>query len=103
VEPGVIGELKKGFLHHIAASTEPEKFARLPRRDEMKFLGRFLRPYLHQQHHRRHAVGYPSRNRPQTGPEARNVPLVADMSSDIASRPIEVKKYGVIFAGAQKI
>src|SRR5258707_6395402 len=29
-------------------------------------------------------------------------PLVADMSSDIASRPIEVKKYGVIFAGAQK-
>src|SRR5438046_1959695 len=31
-----IGELKKGFLHHIAASTEAEKFARLPRREEMK-------------------------------------------------------------------
>jgi phosphoserine aminotransferase len=30
------------------------------------------------------------------------VPLVADMSSDIASRPIDVKKFGVIFAGAQK-
>src|SRR5262244_4474645 len=32
-----IGELKKGVLHHIAASTESEKFARLPRREEMKF------------------------------------------------------------------
>ena len=32
-----IGELEKGILHHIAASTESEKFARLPRRDEMKF------------------------------------------------------------------
>src|SRR5260370_31541849 len=32
-----IGELKKGFLPHIAASTEAERFVRLPRRDEMKF------------------------------------------------------------------
>ena len=30
------------------------------------------------------------------------MPLVADMSSDIASRPVDVKKYGLIFAGAQK-
>src|SRR5690349_4647002 len=30
-----IGELKKGFLHHIAASTESEKFARLPRSSEI--------------------------------------------------------------------
>ena len=30
------------------------------------------------------------------------MPLVADMSSDIASRPIDVKKFGLIFAGAQK-
>lgn len=28
--------------------------------------------------------------------------LVCDMSSDILSRPVEVKKYGIIFAGAQK-
>lgn len=33
---------------------------------------------------------------------AANVPLVCDMSSDILSRPVEVKKYGIIFAGAQK-
>lgn len=30
------------------------------------------------------------------------VPLVADMSSDIFSRPIEVSQYGLIYAGAQK-
>ncbi len=31
-----------------------------------------------------------------------NVPLVADLSSTILSRPIEVTKYGMIYAGAQK-
>lgn len=31
-----------------------------------------------------------------------NVPLIADMSSDIFSRPIDVKKYDIIYGGAQK-
>jgi len=31
-----------------------------------------------------------------------NVPLVADMSSDIFSRPVDVSKYSIIYAGAQK-
>ena len=31
-----------------------------------------------------------------------NVPMVADMSSDIFSRPIDISKYDVIYAGAQK-
>ena len=31
-----------------------------------------------------------------------NVPLIADMSSDIFSRPVDVKKYDCIYAGAQK-
>jgi phosphoserine aminotransferase len=35
-------------------------------------------------------------------PEAGGVPLVADMSSTILSRPLDVTKYGVIYAGAQK-
>ena len=35
-------------------------------------------------------------------PETGDVPLVCDMSSDILSRPVDVSKYGVIFAGAQK-
>ena len=35
-------------------------------------------------------------------PEVGGVPLVADMSSNILSRPIDVSKFGLIYAGAQK-
>jgi len=35
-------------------------------------------------------------------PETGGVPLVADMSSDIMSRPLPVDKFGMIYAGAQK-
>ena len=35
-------------------------------------------------------------------PETGAVPLVCDMSSDILSRPVDVAKYGLIYAGAQK-
>ena len=35
-------------------------------------------------------------------PNTGNVPLVADMSSHILSRPIDVSKYGLIYAGSQK-
>jgi phosphoserine aminotransferase len=35
-------------------------------------------------------------------PEVGSVPLVADMSSSILSRPVEVSKYGLIYGGAQK-
>jgi phosphoserine aminotransferase len=35
-------------------------------------------------------------------PETGSVPLVADMSSSILSRPIDVAKFGLIYAGAQK-
>ena len=35
-------------------------------------------------------------------PEVGNVPLVADMSSCILSEPVDVSKFGIIYAGAQK-
>ncbi len=35
-------------------------------------------------------------------PDAGGVPLVADMSSDIMSRPLDADKFGLIYAGAQK-
>ena len=35
-------------------------------------------------------------------PEAGDVPLVVDMSSNILSRPLDVSRFGVIYAGAQK-
>ena len=35
-------------------------------------------------------------------PDVGDVPLIADMSSDILSRPVDVSRYGLIYAGAQK-
>src|ERR1700682_836997 len=90
-----IGELKKGILHNIAASSEPEKFARLPRQHEMKFSPESS--YVHICTNNT-IEGTQWKTLPDTG----SAPLVADMSSDIASRPTDVKKFGLIFAGAQK-
>lgn len=89
-----IGELKKGVLHNIAASTEAEKFVRVPRADEIK-------------HSPEASYTYLCTNNTIEGTQyhtlpASTAPLVADMSSDIASRPIDVSKFGLIFAGAQK-
>ena len=38
----------------------------------------------------------------QDVPDVGDVPLVADMSSDILSRPVDVSRFGLIYAGAQK-
>ncbi|CAM4355613.1 3-phosphoserine/phosphohydroxythreonine transaminase [Paenibacillus tarimensis] len=38
----------------------------------------------------------------QAYPDTKDVPLIADMSSDILSRPVDVSKFGMIYAGAQK-
>jgi len=90
-----LGELKKGILHQVAASTEAEKFTRVPTQDEIKLSADAS--YLHIctnntiEGTQWHALPNPG-----------NAPLVADMSSDIASRVIDVKKFGLIFAGAQK-
>ena len=35
-------------------------------------------------------------------PDTHDIPLIADMSSDILSRPVDVSKFGLIYAGAQK-
>ena len=35
-------------------------------------------------------------------PDTGDVPLIADMSSDILSRPVDVKKFGMIYGGVQK-
>jgi phosphoserine aminotransferase len=90
-----LGELKKGILHNVAASTEAQKFTRIPARNEIK-----LSPessYVHMCTNNT-IEGTQWHSVPETG----GTPLVADMSSDIASRTIDVKKFGLIFAGAQK-
>jgi phosphoserine aminotransferase len=90
-----LGELKKGIPHNVAASTEAQKFTRVPRNDEIKLSPESSYVYMCTNNTiegtQWHSV-----------PETSGAPLVADMSSDIASRPIDVKKYGLIFAGAQK-
>jgi phosphoserine aminotransferase len=90
-----IGELKKVATHRLAASTEPEKFARLPRTNEISFAADAS--YVHMCTNNT-IEGTQWTTLPDTGA----VPLVADMSSDILSRPTDVRRFGLIFAGAQK-
>jgi phosphoserine aminotransferase len=90
-----LGELKKGILHRVAASTEAVKFTRLPRKEEISLSPDASYVYLCTNNT---IEGTQWHSLPETG----NVPLVADMSSDIASRSIDVRKFGLIFAGAQK-
>jgi phosphoserine aminotransferase len=90
-----LGELKKGILHNVPASTEAEKFRRVPRQDEIKFSPEAS--YVHMC-----TNNTIEGTQWHTMPDPGNAPLVADMSSDIASRPVDVKKFGLIFAGAQK-
>ena len=88
-------ELKKGVLHKVAATTEPVKFIRVPRKDEIS-----LSPdasYVHICTNNT-IEGTQYHSLPETG----EVPLIGDMSSDIASRKLDVRKFGMIFAGAQK-
>ncbi len=49
-----------------------------------------------------HAERDHQRRRIRLLPETGGVPLVADMSSSILSRPVDVSKFGLIYAGAQK-
>ena len=79
----------------VAANTKDTNFTRVPTFDEIS-----LDPdaeYVHiTTNETIQGVEWP--REPETG----GVPLVADASSDILSRPIDVEKYGLIYAGAQK-
>mgnify|MGYP000939953735 CR=1 FL=1 len=79
-----------------AADTSASHFTRLPNADEIK-LDPFA-AYLHVcTNETIHGVEIPAERIADTG-----VPLVADMSSHILSRPVNVEKFGLIYAGAQK-
>jgi phosphoserine aminotransferase len=90
-----IGELKVFASHQVAGSTEGEKFSRLPSKNEIK-----LNPNASYVHicSNNTIAGTQYKSFPETGA----VPLVADMSSDILSRRVDVARFGLIFAGAQK-
>jgi len=90
-----ITELKRGVPYRLAASTEAEKFSRVPRPDEIQVSGNGSYVYMCTNNT---IEGSQWSSMPKTG----NTPLVADMSSDILSRPVDVNHFGMIFAGAQK-
>jgi phosphoserine aminotransferase len=81
---------------HIAGTTEAENFARLPRPDEIGYSS--APAYVHFTSNNT-IYGTQWTTEPAT---PAGVPLVCDASSDIFSRPIDVAKYGLIYAGAQK-
>jgi len=90
-----IEELKILATYRLAASTEADRFTRVPRADEITFARDAS--YVHMCTNNT-IEGTQWGAIPHTG----SVPLVADMSSDIASRRIDVRQFGLIFAGAQK-
>ncbi|HOF94204.1 MAG TPA: 3-phosphoserine/phosphohydroxythreonine transaminase [Clostridia bacterium] len=88
-------EAKKYGEINLAATTKSENFVRIPLQNELK-----LNPeadYVH--------ICY---NNTIFGtkwhylPDTAAVPLVADMSSSILSEPVDVEKFALIYAGAQK-
>lgn len=79
---------------HIAASTEAENFCRAPRQEEIVLSENAA--YLH--YTPNETIGGVEFD---YVPEV-DVPLIADMSSTILSRPIDVTKFAMIYAGAQK-
>lgn len=90
-----IKEAKKFGSVNIVASSEDKNFSYAPEQSQWK-----LDPNAAYVHYTPNETigGVEIFWTPDTG----NVPLVADMSSNILSRPIDVSKYGLIYAGAQK-
>ncbi|MFP4154205.1 MAG: 3-phosphoserine/phosphohydroxythreonine transaminase [Halothiobacillaceae bacterium] len=90
-----IKEGKRFIGVNVVADTKPGKYTSLPKPEELQFDPEAA--YVHYTPNETIAgVEFPYV--PQTG----EVPLVADMSSTILSRPVDVSRFGVIYAGAQK-
>lgn len=90
-----IKEAKKVGTVNVAATTKADQYTRIPRQDELK-----LTPGA--------AYAHMTTNNTIEGtewkapPNVGSVPLVADASSDIFSGPIDVSRFGIVYAGAQK-
>ena len=90
-----IKEAKKVGTVNVAASSKAENYSRIPAQSELK-----LTPgaaYVHMTSNNT-IEGTEYKMLPDVG----NVPLISDTSSDMFSRPIDVARHGLIYAGAQK-
>jgi phosphoserine aminotransferase len=90
-----IGAAKKHCAVNVAATSEASKFSTVPARAEWKLDAEAA--YVH--YTPNETIGGVEF---QDIPDVGNVPLIADMSSTILSRPVDVSSFGMIYAGAQK-
>lgn len=90
-----IGEAKRFGKVHVPFSSRKTNYNRVPVQDELSYGDNPL--YVHFTSNNTVAGSqFP------TEPATDNIPLVCDASSDFLSRPINIDKYGLIYAGAQK-
>ena len=92
-------EAQKYAKVNVAASSEASKFTMIPPRDTWKLSKDAA--YVHICTNET-IDGTEYHFVPDVSADTNNAPLVADMSSHILSRSVDVSKYGVIFGGAQK-
>ncbi|NWF90551.1 MAG: 3-phosphoserine/phosphohydroxythreonine transaminase [Ignavibacteriaceae bacterium] len=90
-----VKEAKRVGTVNIAASTEDGNFKRIPKQEELK-----LDPQADYVHFTSNNTIFGTEWHKE--PEVGNVPLVCDASSDILHKKIDVNKYALIYAGAQK-
>lgn len=90
-----VKEAQKVGTVSIAATTESENFTRIPEPSEWK-----LDPTAAYVHITTNNTIFGTEW--QEDPEIETAPIVADASSDIFSRPIDINRYALIYAGAQK-
>ncbi len=90
-----IKEAKRVGEVNVAASSEDANFNYIPKQEALQ-----LSPDASYVHFTSNNTIFGTEFK--TEPDAGNVPLVCDASSDILSKPIDVNKYGIIYAGAQK-
>jgi phosphoserine aminotransferase len=81
---------------HIAASSEATNFDRIPQPGEIKYSADPA--YVHLTTNNT-IYGTQWKREPAVPP---GVPLIADTSSDMYSRPLDIRKYALVYAGAQK-
>lgn len=90
-----IKEAKRYIQVNVAGSSEDSNFTAVPAQDELQLDSNAA--YVHYTPNET-IRGVEFDYIPETG----DVPLVADMSSNILSGPIDVSRFGMIYAGAQK-
>ena len=88
-------EAKKIGNVHVAATTKAEQFTRIPRAEEI-----VLTPGAAYVHMTSNNTIYGTQWK--SLPDVADVPLISDTSSDMFSRPIDVARHALIYAGAQK-